>query len=398
MYVWTPLKQNLLPTVADLKQIYPKADDEDPKVRDQRPLMSLLMRLTQADARLGGHIMTRRTAVSSFGWQIMGEAATPEQLAAATTRLRAHIDRLLDWHTDTPMYGASAVEQSWQPTEQGMTPTVLRRYKPVEIDRSTSGLTPLESLTIVDDAGGKRPLATETPDAWVVDVDESFEAGGLLRRLILPEILRNDMLREWATTGRKIKGLLELIYTEGAEDTDLQPAVEAAQKLIEKNISVHSDAIQSKFTQVVSSEASRTFQDIISALDTLIAIGVLGQANTAELPKGGGSRAALQVLNLIRADIHYADIARIQRQINQQVILPDYRFNFDLAAIAAPWEFRITIPEEIDLEARSRVLVDLISTNVPVIAREAYQWLGLTMPDGAPEILGAAAAPGTVMP
>ena len=392
MYQWEKLKDRLLPQIEEIRPILKKADEQDEKTRDVRPLMSLLMRIAESDARLAGHMLTRRTAVTAFSWQIVpDDPKDVESAQKATVRLRNLINRLLQWHTDTPSFGASAVEINWLTgTPNGTSPEIVRRYKPVEIEATIDGQDAHESIQILGEAAKlerTRFVAQEPPERWIVDIDDSHQAGGILRRLIYTEILRNDMTLEWGNVNKRYKGLLEFIYREGTEDSTIAVAAEAAKGLAKDQASIHSDDILAKFTELVAAGAADSFDRHIGKLDSTVAIAFLGQANTAELPKGGGSRAALQVLQLIRADIHYDDLMRVERVVNEQVLRHDFRLNFDLNATSAPWRFKILIPEEIDLEARSRVLAEMLQNRVPVMADEAYSWMGLTRPPEAPDVL-----------
>ena len=73
-----------------------------------------------------------------------------------------------------------------------------------------------------------------------------------------------------------------------------------------------------------------------------IAIAVLGQANTSELPNHGGSRAALEVLRLISKDIFYSDMVRVESIINRFLLI-GYRLNYDKTAVKTPFNFRFDI-------------------------------------------------------
>ena len=66
---------------------YFKLADMVPESRDVRPLMSLLVRMTQVSPRIKGHITTRKTAISSYGWEIAGDKVDD----ALTARIRPAI-------------------------------------------------------------------------------------------------------------------------------------------------------------------------------------------------------------------------------------------------------------------------------------------------------------------
>ena len=65
MYRWSPLQKKLMPTLAEARRAIKQAE-ADNETRNVRPLMACLQRLMLADPRLGGHILSRRSAVTAF--------------------------------------------------------------------------------------------------------------------------------------------------------------------------------------------------------------------------------------------------------------------------------------------------------------------------------------------
>lgn len=380
MYVYHTIRNKLLPTVAEVLEIMRLADHPDKQFRDMRPLMSVLMRLPDADPRLGGHILTRLTAVTSFDWRIVGD-----EDGSVRRRLARTIDTVVRKSLDVALFGAMCIELD--PVFEGDAWTLrpLRVYDPVDLDRPTPNV---EDLQIVSEDERGRLVRSRPREPFIADVDERAWPGGVLRSVLLFEVIRNDMIREWANFSRKLKGIIQGIHREGAQDEERAAAEQALRDAVLHNYLITSDAIEFRFNQLVKEAAGQNFKEIKAALDADIAIAVLGQANTPELPRGGGSRAALQILQLIRADIHHSDMLRAERLVNE-LLLVDYRLNFDTDAAEAPWRFEFAWEEseEEDIEATARTIREVAEIGLPLLADEVYARLGFTRPPEVPDVL-----------
>lgn len=383
MYYLQSIKDTILPDIGEAVKRLKQADQPDPEQRDVRPLMAILAKMSQALPRLRGHVLTRRVAISAFGWKLVPyNAADADRAILATQRLRRIITRLLQWHTMTPMFGASAVEITWDTsTSVGTQPKILRRYHPTEIERVDDD--PFHINILLDgDTINRKAVATDDPRGWLVDVDESMQmTGGILRSLIFHEILLNESLQEWHWFNLKLKGIIQAQLEEWAGDEDKAAAAAQLRQVATNNYSLTSTAVQYKFNQVTDAAGSGSFKAFKDALESDRAITILGQANTTELPNGGGSRAALQVLQLISADIHYDDMQRIETQINDQLLLHDWQMNSEPSAVEAPWRFQIDLSEETDREKEARTISELLASGVPLLKSEVYGRTGFTVPE-----------------
>jgi phage gp29-like protein len=239
-----------------------------------------------------------------------------------------------------------------------------------------------------DGSGGIAARRKLTPDeGWLVATDGRKRAGGALRRVLIYEVLRRDMLLEWANFSRKLKGIIQGIYREGALDEERSAAERALREAVRHNYLLTSEAITFNFHRLVQESAGLNFERLLDKLDADIAIAILGQANTSELPDRGGSRAALQVLDMIRSDIHYSDMIRAER-LMQQVVDMDYRRNVSRQG-EVPWRFAWdwSEVEEDAREREARVIGEVLDAGVPLLADEVYSRLGFTRPEGVPDII-----------
>lgn len=364
-----------------------KADDD----KDPRELMAVLKQMRVNNARLQGHISVRKTAVAAYEWEVKPRDGTStESYLRAVNRTKNAIKKILSSHHQIPLYGSAAWSLSWE--GPGLrTPIVAKMWTPQEL--RTDGLT--VSL-----------LKKEEPTNFLIDtyMPEDFqnvsvlcestgdaeEAHGAMRTIFPAELRRHEQIVEWKNTNKKYKGLLQGTYDDAATNEEIEIAKAGARDAVNNNLVVTPASIAFKHNQMVSAGASESFVKMIAECTSEISIGILGQANTSELPSGGGSRAALQVLSQISADYHWSDINRLTEVINR-LLLIDYRVNVDRGAIECPWRFELYLPDTLDLEQRVDAATRLYQSGIPVRAAELYKLLNMTPPEGTPEILSIAA-------
>lgn len=389
MYTLPALKNKTFPTISTVLSALKKADQEDPASRDVRPLMAILSRIMEASPRLRGLALTRRVAVTSFDWSIVPTDPDKGELAAAATQRCKHtINRILNRHTQTPLYGALAIRLSWELIEGRWTPKVIKRYHPTEIMRLGDD----RSEVCVVEGDANKPTQTNASlsadrQNWIVDADEdSIADGGILRSLIFHEILRDESLQEWANFNRKIKGLILGQHREHAGDEEIDAAIATLKGLTQHNFSVSSDAVKFEFVKLVDQLGAHSFADFKKTLETDESIAIVGQANTTQLPDNGGSRAALQILQMISADIHYADLQRCEEMINSQLLLFDYQLNVDNSAIALPYRFAFNMSEERDTEKAARTVRESLDAGISLRKSEVYEQIGYSVPSDSDEV------------
>lgn len=394
------LRKKLLPTLPDALKAMKQADERDEKARDTRPLLAMLMRVVEADPRLGGHVLTRRTALTSF--DVVCEAlagdprGTDEGAAATFARVRRVADTILNRAPERSLFGAVAMRLEWEAGDLGVAPRVVMDYDPDELARPSRRIEDLRTLAWT---GSARPTATAVPtDGTVIAaVDESHWTGGVLRSVLIREILLDSNLQEWARFTRKLKGIIGAKFDgDVPEDGDPEhtTAKEALQGLVSDNFAMYSDRLSFEFNRVVEAAAGGSFKEMKSELEADVAIAILGQANTAQMPDGGGSRAGLQVLNLIRRDIHHADI-RVAEAMFEALLLADFRLNTDGGAATSPYRMRVALETDDDAGAQAEVAARgigeamdaLAGTGAGLPTAEVYARLGFTQPAGLADVL-----------
>ena len=379
MYSYGPLQKSLYPHFDRAWQAIRDADTDDDNSRDVRPLMAILMRMSTSP-RIGGHILTRTAGLTSFGWTLEG---ADQNLADATKeRLEEVIDQILENHAQTPMYGALLISLEWE--EQpglGIMPSIKHVYKPTELECMSTGLAMVE--TSANGMMTKTQVSSLTPQKFIADIDTRQQTGATMRNILYQELLRHQMLQEWGNYNKKLKGIIQGIIG-NASDEEKNAVGDTLRTLTENNYTLTSKEIEFKLTEMAAKGGAESFKTIKAELEADIAIAILGQANTSQLPSGGGSRAALEVLNLIRADILSSDMKRASRLINKQLLKYDYQLNSTPNATAAPYKFKFIWDENPDTETAARCAEILLRAGVAIEENELYTKCGFTPPsDGA---------------
>lgn len=389
MYINPDFANSVYPDVAKVTTYLKKAD-EVPETRDVRQLMSMLMRIAQASPRIKGHILTRKTALSAYDWKITGD----EKADLMELRLKKAIASIINHHTDTPLFGNALFEI--KPTyDEFLSAQILniKRVLPVQYKALND-----EKFVILDDNNNviKQIDFAITQNEYIGETDGEVSTGGVLRSIMFHEILRNTTIQEWANLNLRLKGILlglidvekfvrsaTLLQSDSTKTAaEFQALEDTLKSAGENNYGVMQDSLEVKLAQIADAAAGGSFATFKKELDSDISIAILGQANTSELPSNGGSRAALQVLNMIRQDIHYSDMIRVKSLIDK-LILIDYRLNIMPNAQVAPYNFEWVYEENIDVESNARVIEILVRSGVSlnVSKNDLYRITGIPKPE-----------------
>lgn len=372
------ITRKLYPTLKEFLLLADQADQPDYKLRNTAQFYDVLKRPIRVNLRLLGHYQTRLTALQSFDYTITAaDPASQIRADEALIRNRVSIDFLIANHLHTVFYGCSCYNLQYI-TEGNQTQVrISRLLDNTEYDYQA------RQLIFRSPARAGKPafnfIDTEETDVFLFDRLESLPfRGGIMRVLMPTELIGFDMLLENANYLRKLKGILQIINRGGSAEE--QAAAElAAASAVQHNYLLTDDMIELKLNTITTSAGS-SFKEFRDEINKTIAIGILGQANTSDLPAGGGSRAALQVQKMITADILYSDMIRTESLVNRFLML-DYKANYNDTAM--PYQFRFNLAEEQDREANANALETIIRTGIPLDTNEVYSFIGFKKP--APE-------------
>lgn len=375
----------IYPKLNDFNKLAYQADSTPIRQRDTTVFFTILKRALSYNAKLFGHYNVRKSAVSSFTYSITAVDKKNQLKAdAAKLRLQQAVSKLLDNQLKTICYGSLLAAIEVLNTPQGNRIVINKIFEPTEYDYD-------DNIFYLYNPGGKQKGYTsydgDNTNNFLFDFVEFPHRGGLLRSIMPAEILRMDMLLEEANYLRKLKGILQIVNKGGSQE-DQAAAQQAAQNVILDNFFISSDYIDLKLNQIASGQNSASFLNFRDAIDNSIAIALLGNANTSELPKYAGSRAALQVQRMISADIFYTDMNRAENLINK-LLLIDFKLNYNVNAELndLPWRFTFNLAEEQDIEKNAAAISELRRADIPLLKSEIYSKIGFTAPQQGDELL-----------
>jgi len=349
-----------------------KAVEEQPPDKRNLYIFKELEKPLKYNTRLLGHFITRTTALTSFDWAIAGidKFSDKDRLFS---RVKDTIDTLIQRHCYAPLFGKSCFRLKLVNNENGSS---------LKIDKhlNNSEFTSDENYIYLY-SNNRFTEQKETDDLnYLLDDIQYLPFAGIMRAVTMLEILRYDMILENANFLRKIKGILQII-DKGADSESQAAAATAAQTAIQNNYVITDDYIEFRLNQIASGQGT-SFKDFIDMLNSDISIAVLGQSNTTQLPNNGGSRAALQVLQLISKDIFYSDMVRVEALVNRYL---QRDFNLNYGGLM-PYKFRLNLYEEKDIEKNASTL-ETVSRIMPIKESEAYEFVGFTPPKEGEKLL-----------
>lgn len=360
-------KRTIYPDLYKVLDLVYNADLEDDASRNTVELFELLHKIPDINMRIAGHELTRNTVLSSFDNAIVANDEASETIAAeAYLRLSPIIDELSTKHASAHIYGHQVHELAWKRIgDQWFAEITEPDFREWECYKGKFFKTEGSQKTLIEK--GEKYLLNATANGRT--------NGGIMRGALLTEILRLDAVKEQSNFIKKVKGILQII-NKGGDGEEAAAAETAAKTAINDGYLITSDLIEFKLNQIVS--GLTPFKEVVDGFKTDIAIGFLGQANTTELPNSGGSRAALNVLSLIAADIAFNDIRHFSRFINTQLL--KYDFVLHHGDNPVPYKFKILVDENIDRESGASAANSMLETGLPFEESEIYGVMGMTPP------------------
>lgn len=377
MYKPSYLQNKTMPTT---DQAFVAKRNADNSPRNCRDLHAIIENMYEEDEDIFSFINIRKVGITSFSWVIVSKDKNLQDEAKIhRERLEESINRLFEYVWEISLNGIFALEMDWG-QETIKLPTFTKKYDVSDLNWNFNP----ELIEYYNEQGIKQKVFTKTRDNYILVVNGS-RPGGSLKRLINNRIIKIEMMREWANFNALVKGLITAKVSDTSSEQDIAAAQNALNSIMNRNYAIHGDETEFDFKELVSSVGATSFKDIIEKLDAKAEKVILGQSNATGLPENSGSRAALQVLSKISADIILNDMLLAEAMINNQLL--KYYWLKNTGQSVCPFKFRFEWQEEVDPEKRAAVIDILLRNKIALRADEVYNYTGFTKPDNAEDII-----------
>jgi phage gp29-like protein len=396
------LKFSALPNIERIKQYVYKANiTNDFSIRDTRPLMSLLQKLTEIDGHLLGLVTTRKLAAKSYNYTIR---LSPEyklspaeeiRLNETKTRFRrSGIFNLIDDILDGVLYGLFAVRLVWTNTNFGTMVTRKETYDITDLDINTQN----EVVFLQTSAKNPNSIVGKEildPDTHLLlyfnpNKNRKYFIGSYMRTCMLLSYLKYNTRWDWRDLNvRHGNPATYATHPQGISEDEIQKLLDALAKLKSDAYATFPDYVKILYDEALKSDNTNSFADFVKACNTELSIALHGQNLTTEVQSG--SRAAAQVHNSIDDLIIEADLRVIAEVFSNQYLKMDYLLNYG-EPLNDFFEFVFLPDEQIDYESNSRIITNIASDPemrklLPLKKAEVYQKLGFTKPAEGDEVL-----------
>jgi phage gp29-like protein len=396
------LKYSALPSIERIKQYVYKANvTNDFSIRDSRPLMSLLQKLTEIDGHLLGLVTTRKLAAKSYNYTIR---LSPEyklspaeeiRLNETKTRFRrSGIFNLIDDILDGVLYGMCAVRLVWSNTNFGTMVTGKDTYDITDLDINAQNELVLLKTT---DKNPNTIIGKEIldPDTHLLlyfnpNKNRKYFIGSYMRTCMLLSFLKYNTRWDWRDLNvRHGNPATYATHPQGISEEEIQKMLEALAKLKSDAYATFPDYVKILYDEALKSDNTNSFADFVKACNTELSIALHGQNLTTEVQSG--SRAAAQIHNSVDDLIIEADLRVIAEVFSNQYLKMDYLLNYG-EPLNDYFEFVFLPDEQIDYESNSRIITNITSDPeirklLPLKKDEVYQKLGFTKPAEGDEVL-----------
>lgn len=355
------------PTLQQYRRAIERALDVDNSRRNAAELFGYLRHFEILSPHIRGLINVRASGLVALDWSIVTRDGVIDERSRQLSRLlQSSIDTLLRYAHRVDLYGVVGFRVVWTTTPDGWQPTIIA-LRPGAVEIAADGE--------IIDATTRRRIDPLDP-TMLTCADTAGINGGTMISIGYLEIIRNDMILEWANYNRKLKGLIHGI-DRGASEQERAAAEAALEQAIRHNYLLTSDLIEIKLEQLASSQGASSYGELLNYLVRMIAIAICGQANLSDLPASSGSRAALQVQRSVTGDIIINDSVYARTLINQLIGHVE-RYNYGTAG-----NYHIELDYnslETDPETASIVIRNALQSGIPLRRDEVYRKIGFTVP------------------
>lgn len=372
-YQYSPLSNKLFVTIAEYNKAFKNI--EQTVKPEPRPMLAIIARFMEANSRVSGLVRSAHDAVAGFPWDIL--PSDPKSTAAIAVAakmkerfIRAGLHHQFDVIIDGEFFGLTALRQVWNNVDGKMNADVdVVPSTDLYREKNTNGK--YEEVFIEDNSTFKTtPIPPDERVQYIISEFNPFKStrpgfiGGLCRSAIPLTIIKNFNWQDWSQFNEIFgQPFRSAEYKIGASNEDKAVAKEALENFGKNAWALMSENIKFQLHEAAHAGSVAAYETLLENINTELAILINGEANTSELPKQGGSRAAVQTLKLISDDRMWWRLKRVEEIINEQHIAVDYKLNESETDVTMRPHFEFLTNEAEDREANARIVTDLKAAN-----------------------------------
>jgi hypothetical protein len=398
-YKYSALSNKLFATIAEYNKAFKLI--EQAASPEPRPMLAIIARFMEANSRVSGLVRSAHDAVSGFPWDILPsdpKNTKAVEVAAQTKErfIRAGLHHQFDVIIDGEFFGLTALRQIWN-NINGKMQADIDVVPSTDLYREKNANGKYEVVFINDDSTFKTaPIPPEERLQYILSEFNPFKStrpgfiGGLCRSAVPLTIIKNFNWQDWSQF-TEIFGqpFRSAEYKTGASNEDKAVAKDALENFGKNAWALMSENIKFQLHEAAHAGSVAAYEKLLEKIDAELAILINGEANTSELPKQGGSRAAVMTLKLIADDRMWWRLKRVEEIINEQHITIDYQLNESETDITLRPHFAFITDEAEDRESNARIVSDLRTVNYTLDDEEVSAKTGFKVKSAATPTTGS---------
>ncbi|MDO8432057.1 MAG: DUF935 domain-containing protein [Candidatus Binatus sp.] len=215
--------------------------------------------------------------------------------------------------------------------------------------------------------------------------------GGIARAAGWAYLFKNYVLKDWVTFTEIFGQPLRIgKYHPGATEQDRNTLLRAVANIGTDAAAIIPESMQIEFTEARQSGSAELYQKFCEYLDAQVSKAVLGQTLTTEMTHAGGSRAAAEVHQAVRADILNGDARRICATLARDLVRPIVDLN--LGPHRRYPKIKLGMAEHEDVKALVEIVAMLADRGLRISQKAMLEKLGIAEAGENEAVLGRAGA------
>jgi phage gp29-like protein len=389
-------KKVMVDSIEKVVEYYRKAVQPDVSIRDARYFLSFLARLPQIDQHLFSLLYFRKQSMQTFSYTIKfpdeyetSDAEKKQIIEMKERWAHSQLHSLLDVCMNGRILGLSGAKLNWDHSATYKHFVAGRKSYPVtDLDFDVDD----DDKLIHIDTDTKTQRHTREP----FNEDQNFLVrynpmsgyetdfpGGFIRINFLRSLIKYWDFFNWAKNNEKT-----MIWAEYEERFKkyLNEIMSQLDNLGESSIGAFPKGVEIKTLDYLKDSVLNSHKELETSVNRGMSLSIAGQYTAAD-PGDGHSYAASKVGYEIAANVTLGDLVFVEKQINNQYIIKDYKKNYSEEPRNAFPIFEFKKRKFDDQESRGRIITDYVTAGIPVCKEDVYTDVGLKIPGPDDEVI-----------